>query len=349
MTVLIRLPPVFTHQDALRHGFSRHQIVRRVKNGTWYSWHHGVYADAALFDRLPARAQHLMRVAALLLARGDTDAASHLSAAAAHGWLLPLEGAGVPTVTSPTASGPTRRRGGTTVQVARLQPSDTVSLRVALGDAQLSLKCTRPARTLADLLRHLPIPDSVAIGDGALRSGAVLLEAVHRELERQSRWPYIERARSAAPLLDPRRESWLESYSFAALYLIGLPMPEPQVTICDATGRFVARVDGWLADGAVALEADGKAKYLADLPALPMDVGAAAEGVAAHVRSTVLRQNERQQRLESLGVAVVRWGTADILRHPDAVAARVSRALRQQASRPFTGRAQLCTMLPATG
>jgi hypothetical protein len=349
MTVPTTLPPVFTFHVAVRHGFSRHQIARRVHNGTWYSWRRGVYVDAAVFDRLPAREQHLMRVAALLLARGETDAASHLSAAAAHGWLLPLDGAGVPTVTSPTASGPTRRRGGTTVQVARLQPSDTVSLRVFLGEAHLSLRCTRPARTLADLLRHLPVPDSVAIGDGAIRGGAVLLGAVHRELERQSRWPYIERARAAASLLDARRESWLESYSFAVLHLTGLPMPEPQVTISDAKGRFVARVDGWLADSAVALEADGKAKYLADLPALPTDIGAAADGVAAHVRSTVLRQNERQRRLESLGVAVVRWGTADIVGHPDAVAARISRAVRRQASRPFTGRAQLCTPLPAAG
>ena len=153
----------------------------------------------------------------------------------------------------------------------------------------------------------------MAIGDAALRSGAVLAEAVGRELERQSSWPYIERARSAAPLLDPRRESWLESFSFVTLYLAGLPMPQPQVTVLDPQGRFVARVDGWLAEGAVALEADGRAKYLQNLPALPDDLDAAADGVAVHVRNTLLRQNDRQQRLESLGVSVVRWTTGDIV------------------------------------
>ena len=119
-------------------------------------------------------------------------------------------------------------------------------------------------------------------------------------------------------------------------------MPEPQVTVRDAQGRFVARVDGWLQKGAVALEADGRGKYLLGLPTLPAELDAAAEDVAAHVRDRLLRQSVRQRRLEDLGITVVRWSTGEITTHAQAVAARISRACREGQSRTFTGRLELC-------
>lgn len=334
--------PVFTFSDAVRWGFSRHQINRLVATGAWYRWHRGVYAVAAIVDGMSARDQHLARVVALLLSRGGSDVASHLSAAAALGWPLPLDGPGEPTVTSPTGTSPTRRRRSIVVQVAGLERSDSMTLPLRLAGHRLDVACTRPARTLADILRHLPLADSVAIGDAALRTGRPSLDAVVAQLDRQQRWPYIERGRKALLLLDPRRESWLESYSFVTLHLTGLPMPEPQVTVRDAHGRFVARVDGWMHEGAVALEADGRGKYLLGLPALSTDVGVAADDVAAHVRDRLLRQAVRQRRLEDLGVTVVRWTTGDITSRPQAVAARIARACREGQSRAFTGRLELC-------
>jgi hypothetical protein len=334
------LPLVFTYEQALRHGFSRHQISRRVRNGSWYRWQRGVYAPKDAVDRLPARQRHVLRAAALLLTR-DQAAVSHLSAAAAHGWPQPVTGFGEPTITCPTGGGSARRRAGTITQVATLQSSDTMTQRLVVSGQHMTVRCTRPARTLADLLRHLPVPDSVAIGDAALRDDPLLREAVQRELEQQRRWPYIERAHTAFPLLDERRESWLESYSFVVLHTMGLPMPEPQVTVRDPVGRFVARVDGWLAEGHVALEADGREKYLVGLPVSSSDPTESADRVATHIRDRLLRQNERERLLADLGVTVVRWGMGDILRRPDAVAARIARAVRIGAERPFTGRVEL--------
>src|SRR5665811_669563 len=96
------------------------------------------------------------------------------------------------------------------------------------------------------------------------RGTTVSYDEVAAVLDRQSCWPYAENARRALPLVDPRRESWLESYSFVTLHQMGLPMPEPQVSLFDSQRRFVARVDGWLEDEVVALESDGKAKYFLD-------------------------------------------------------------------------------------
>jgi hypothetical protein len=200
------------------------------------------------------------------------------------------------------------------------------------------LKVTSPARTLADCLRHLPVEDSVAIGDAVLRSGEVDWDEVRRVLDRQEPWPYVARGREALHLLDPGRESYLESFSFVRLWQRGLEMPEPQVTIRDADGTFVARVDGWIAQGAVALEADGAGKYLlsdAD------DVDARTltpHEIASRVRRAMAAQADRERRLVDLGVTVVRWGTAESLRRPEQLVARI-RHVRQRAVRPFTGSA----------
>jgi hypothetical protein len=277
-------------------------------------------------------------VVALLACRPDTDVASHLSAAAAHGWPLPLNGAGPATVTAPTASGPTRRRGGFVVHVARLAPSDAGVGYADIGGERLAVRCTRPDRTAADLLRHLPVADSVAIVDQALRSGSTSWEAVLRVIRSQQTWPYAARARRAAGLVDPRRESWLESYSFCTLAISGLPVPEPQVSVYDLRGRFVGRLDGWWDDVAVALEPDGSGKYLTGLGAISNDVDAAADQVAQHVRRALVRQNDRERRLEDLGVLVVRWGTYDVVQRPRVVVARAGRARAHRDRQAFTGR-----------
>jgi hypothetical protein len=331
------LPLVFSYRDALAHGFSRHQITRRVSTGAWRRLGRGTYAVAAVVDALPAREQHLVAVLGLLARRPDSDVASHLSAAAVHGWPLPLDGAGPPTLTAPTASSPTRRRHGAVLQVATLAPPDHSTRSVAIAGQRLAFRCTRPDRTVADLLRHLPIADSVAIADQVLRRGDTTAAALARAVRQQETWPYATRARRAAQLLDPRRETWLESYSFCTLVQAGLPMPEPQVTVCDRFGRFAGRVDGWWDDVAVALEPDGRAKYLAGLGRLPADVDAAADAVSAHVRRALLRQNERQRRLEDLGVVVVRWGTNDVAARPRTVVARAGRARRAADRSAFTG------------
>ena len=70
---------------------------------------------------------------------------------------------------------------------------------------------TSPARTVADNLRHLPNADGVALADSALRHGRVSFEQVAECLDRQANWPYAENGRRALLLLDPRRETRLDS------------------------------------------------------------------------------------------------------------------------------------------
>ena len=332
------LPAVFTRAEAIGAGLSRHQIAQRVRSGRWKTLRRGVYTVHERYAALPAREQHLLSVIAVLITRGEGVLASHLSAAVVHGWALPLEGAGPATVTCGELDSPTRRTAAFVVQVASLAPADCTTVAVRAAEARWELRATSRARTVADVLRHLTTPDGVAVGDSALREGRVRHDQVASVLERQATWPFVERGRKGLMLLDPRRETWLESYSFVRLHQLGLVMPEPQVSLFDRHGTFVARVDGWLDDEAVALEADGREKYFLRAAPLPADADLAAEELLGRARRVVVEEKTREDRLRDLGVQVARWGTNDITRHPKDVLARIGAARTRGDRARFTGR-----------
>lgn len=325
-----RLPPLFDRAQALASGFSRHQISQRVRGGTWNTLARGHYAVASDFDALDGRQQHLLRLVSVLERRGEADAASHLSGAVVHGWGMPFDGPGPPTITSGNLMRSARRRAELVVQVASLAERDVVVRDIHVAGQTWAVRVTSPPRTLADCLRHLPPEDSVAIADAVLRSGELHRDAVRRVLDRQATWPYLARGRAALGLIDARRESFLESYSLVRLLRYGVPLAQPQVSIYTADGEFVARVDGWLPDSAVALEADGAAKYLPAWDAEPAEL---VRGVEQSLRA----QYERERRLEALGVAVVRWTTAQAVRDPGRVAGRIRAACARRRAQAFTG------------
>lgn len=331
------LPFVFTREDALAAGMSRHQIAHRVRTGSWRALRRSVYIQEPRYAGLSVREQHTAAVVATLMTRPDAVVASHLSAAVAYGWVLPLAGAGPVTLTDGDLGSPTRHGPNLTVQVASLPPAEVCTRSTGVAGTRWEVRMTSRARTVADTLRHLPNADGVALADSALREARVSFEQVAAVLHRQSCWPYAENASRALPLLDPRRESWLESYSFVSLHQMGLPMPEPQVSLFDTRGRFVGRVDGWLEDEAVALESDGRAKYFLDQP-LSADLDLAAEELLNHAGRRLIQEKERRDRIADLGAELARWGTREILRSPREVLARIDAARRRGDAGRFGGR-----------
>jgi hypothetical protein len=328
---------VFTRDDALAAGLSRHQVAHRVRTGNWRALRRSVYIRERRYAGLTGREKHIAAVVATLMTGPDAVVASHLSAAVAYGWVLPLAGAGPVTLTDGDLDAPTRRR-SVTVQVASLPRSDVRTCTVGIAGTRWPVPTTSRSRTVADNLRHLWNPDGVALADSALRGASVSYDEVAAVLDRQSSWPYAENGRRALLLVDPRRESWLESYSFVTLQQLGLPMPEPQVSLFDARGRFVARVDGWLEDEAVALESDGREKYfLVDQP-MSQDVDLAAEEVVHHARRRIVQEKERGDRIVDLGAELTRWGTREMVRSPREVLARIAGAQRRGDAERFRGR-----------
>jgi hypothetical protein len=339
---------VFTRPVARDAGMTTEQITQRIRSGGWESLRWGAFCRREALTPGDDRRRHQLEAMAAVLAQNrsadpaasadDTPdlAISHLSAACFYDWPRPWRGWGLPQLTIRPALGRPRRRAHMVVQAAELTSDD---VRVVEG-----VLVTSPHRTVADLLRHLPPPEAVAVADHALRVGGVCYEDVVAALGRQSGWPLVARARTSLALVDPRRESWLESWSFVSLHIRGIPLPVPQANIFDTHGRFVARVDGYWPDSAVVGEADGAVKY--DLTGPYVDAGAAPDELIAWGQRRLDDQRRRHERLMDLGLQVVRWSASDISRGLPALVKRLADRLDAGDQATFTGRVVLPAPLP---
>jgi hypothetical protein len=318
------LPPVFRLAEARALGLSVHAVRGAVQRGALRRVGHGLYAVGRVSVQdgerwAIVRDDHLRRCREEL-ARHPGHAASHLTAAVVHGMALTLHPRAEVHLTCIDNEPRSRRENG-----AVLHHSDSVENETVVVDG---IRVTTPGRTCADVMRTMRKPNSVALVDQALRAGLVTEHEVRRALDMQRRWRGRPRAREAMDLVDPRRESWLESYSFVTLHEIGLPVPLPQVDVLDGDLNFVGRVDGLL-DG-VFLEADGQDKYFLD----------SVSGRLSPEQSAVRRiasERGRHDALEALGLVGVRWTTDEIRNRPGVVAARVQAGLRRADPTAFTG------------
>ena len=136
------LPLVFTRGEALAAGMSRHQIAQRVRSDKWRPLRRAVYIQEQRYAVLNDREQHTAAVIATLMTRPEAAVASHLSAAVAFGWVLPLTGTGPVTLTDGDLDAPTRRahmcgrEEDFMVQVASLPTCDVSSSGVGLAGAR---------------------------------------------------------------------------------------------------------------------------------------------------------------------------------------------------------------------
>jgi hypothetical protein len=307
------LPLIFTRQQALQAGLTRHAVTWRATKGSWRALRRGAFCPSAVFDPATPERRHLLTALAALAIDGRNEVLSHLSAALAYGFPGPLEIPATPWFTvGPEAQVPTRRRSGVIRQVAPIKASHVQSV----GE----LAITSGARTVADCLRHFPADISVPIADAAVGHGVDIVE-IAAILDWQQSWPYAARGLASLRLVDGRRESWLESQSAVAHHRMGLPAADAQTVICDEWGRAIARVDFLWGDHAVIGEADGWDKYLTSDPS-------ASAGHGSRVMSAEVfrREKTREDNLRSHGYEVVRWTTPDVLPPLRGLQARLERA-----------------------
>ena len=308
-SVLPCLPCVFGLREAMSAGLSARVLERAVRNGDVRRLARGVFVAESVWRQGGRRDRHLLLVDAAVRCQ-PRAVVSHHSAALLHGLPIPWH---LPSWVALTTDGSTRT--ATPRTMLRLEPATLPPTQV---DDRPGLTVTSVERTVIDCLRELPLPDGVAIGDAALRTGRVSPATLELTRTQQRGWPYITNADRALPILDGRRENWFESWSFARLWQLGIDPPEPQVAVYDLRGRFLGRVDGlWLDEGVVA-EADGSGKYLGEF-----DHRGASGEAAARV---VLAEKVREDRIRDCGLEFVRWGVDDMGRDPQSVAERVERA-----------------------
>ena len=293
-------PEMLGRRDLLERGWSDGALCRAVNRGTLVRLRSGQYAAAD--------AASGPTVAAIAAAHAvDGSAVSHRSAALVRG--IPILG---PPPTEPEISIGGRRSGdvkGAHLFRARLPAHHVEQLR--------GVRVTTSARTIADLARCQSITAAVIAGDFALNTQGTNRSELVRVLADCRGWPGVRRARAAAELLDGRSESPLESYSRVKLARRGVPTPELQANISNERGAFVARVDFYWDAAGVVGEADGRAKY--------------------EDRDTLVAEKRRQERLEELGLVVVRWSWSDVRDAPQVLVRRLADAFTRGQRRDTLG------------
>ena len=243
---------IFTTADLAAQGVSEREVRTAVRSGAWVRLRTGVFVradDLAEIDRTGRRPG--LDALAVTASMGRPSAVlSGTTAAWVWGLPRPRAGMGVVHLTDPH-----RWRRGRGWQMTRAAlPDDDVTDRGAY-------QVTTASRTLIDVARAWPEVDAVAAVDAALLRNLTTHEQLRAVLDRQMSVPGIPRAVRALALADGRAESWLETCGRLTVAALGLPPFVPQVELW-AEERLLKVVDGWYAEAALAIEFDGRVKYL---------------------------------------------------------------------------------------
>lgn len=278
---------VFTSQQALAVGYRVEDIRAELSTRRWVRLRKGVYIAADDVPMTDPRQRHLIDCLAVLLSLDPGPVLSHASAARLHGLIVPRTD---PSDVRVTAVDQWRRGRGYRVARAAL-PDDDVRPWLAFGT-------TSVARTLVDCAREWSLTNSVIAIDAAMQTLKVDRAEVHRAVLAGTHRVGIAGAARALELSDGRAESPLESRGRLALLSAGLPRPELQVEIHDDAG-FIGRLDAWYTDAAVAVEFDGRVKYVDPWYSSPSG-------------EALWKEKRREDRIRDVGVRVVRVVNDDL-------------------------------------
>ena len=290
------LPQPFLARQARAAGLSSTSIAGAVRRRQIIPVAPSLYAVREAWVELSPRELHLaMSRAAAASVEGSV--VSHQSAALLHGLPHPIGPLGPVSLTLPESTCTAARD-----DWRRLLDGDLPDTHVTRIEG---VRATSVDRTVVDSFRQLRPRDALAIADGALRAGKTELHDLQVMRAFQTRWPGVRKAHVGLAMVDPRRESWLESASVATAHQLGFSVPMSQVWIHRLDGTPIGRVDFlWRVAGVVG-EADGRGKYLGAYASENWD----AQEAASHM----LAERDRERDLEGAGFAVARWGTSELL------------------------------------
>lgn len=278
-------------------GVSERSIAVAVRTGELVRVRRGAFVAGGRWRAATAWDKHGLRARAVAAAANPTGsgpiALSHQSALAVAG----VDLYGVDERVHLMRTDGRRGRGDRLLATHRPRPVQVVAadgvLTVGVADACLQVAA------------EYGVEAGLVSANSALHTHRVTASELSSALERGRYRQYTTAPARVVALADPRIESPAESRAVWVMNCLGLPRVEPQVTIRDPSGKFVARVDFLLGERVV-VEIDGMGKY--DSP----------EALRA--------EKVREDRLRELGYEVVRL-TWRHLSEPDRVYALVTAAL----------------------
>ena len=278
VAAILRSVEVLTRAELVAHLGSRWALDRSL-GVTWQRVLHGAYVPAGLTLDLRLRAQAAQRLLPV-----DAYVADRCLL-----WLLgiPVLPLGPPLLEVVVPRGAVvPRRPGLHAREALLPASDREQVS--------GVRCVRPVRAVADLLRLLPAVDAVVVADAVLHAELATPRDLEDELAAHARLRGVRAARVALARSDGRAESPPETRVRLLLTGAGLA-PVPQYDVHNAAGRWIARVDLALPRLRLAIEYDGQLVH--ELP------------------GAFTRDRARQNDLVLAGWTVLRLTAADLRRH----------------------------------
>jgi len=247
---------LLTRRGLLARGMTDREIAAAVRRGDLRRVRPGSYVSAADWAEVE-RTRRLPGLHALAVSDAVGGGTMPLCAGtAAWVWALPR---------------PARRR-GTAEPVHLVNPAgpgargrDWVLHRAAVPPDEITRRgaylLTTAPRTVVDVARDWPEVDAVAAVDAALLRGLTTEQELLETLDRHATVAGTPAVRRVLELADGRAESWLETCGRLAFAAGGLPPFVPQVELWLA-GELLKVVDGWYGEAALAIEFDGRSKYL---------------------------------------------------------------------------------------
>lgn len=284
----------FTTAQALGAGYSPDEIRQRASTGSWIRLRRGAFTDAATWENASDDDRHLLTIAAIQSLGSSPIAASHWSAALAHGLPMIRARPDLPQLAANREH--FRTLPGARLFNGALHPGHTIDHR--------GLLVTTVARTISDIARTHALDDAVVMYEHALRSGDVAESDLRRVIADCPTWRGIAWSKRTLQLAQPLNESPGESLSYLRMraHKIVLPACQVSVRVRDRTYRLDFL---WLEEG-VAGEFDGRGKY--------------AE------KADLYAEKQREDDLRSMGLIVARWGWADVRGTGDPMARILRRA-----------------------
>lgn len=294
---MLDLPPLLLSRDRILHGLTPNELAKRVRSGALARVRHGVYVDGETWRNLKPWEQYRLRVQAAAETFEKPTVFARRSAASV--WGLPTVGWHHPVQALTLKNDGGRSRAGVSRHFAAPAGLEVVSRE--------GLLVTGRVRTVLDLAAFTPFAEAVVPVDHVLRPDSTRqLPAVTKaELEAGIGSNYSaaagRRIRAVLGFADPASGSAGESLSRALMHLAGFEAPVLQQEIRDRDG-LVGYSDFYWKQSRVAGEFDGEEKYV--------KAGFLNGRTASQV---VVAEKNRENRIRSTGVDVVRWDWADLM------------------------------------
>lgn len=242
----------FTRAMARDCGYGDKTVTAMVRAKVWVRFRRGYYCFADTWAALDDAGRHVVRSRAVLHSLGDDVVLSHVSALLVHGievWGTPLDRVHV-----------TRLDG----DASRIE-TDVVHHRGHVDESDMvivqGLRVLRPARCAVEYASTASSESAFVAFNSALHRGLCEQDDLHQQFAQVGNWPGMRHVHVPIRLASGKSESVGESRGFWFFWAAGLPAPERQYEVFNASGELRATCDwGWPELDRYG-EFDGKIKY----------------------------------------------------------------------------------------